>query len=209
MEQKVFNVKEFDVKKKVDDIDYSLRNNIIDLALDFMFNDKGAYLPSQRDISLLLSLIYNCFLITDEDNLEIDIFESNFSSDELYELAYLYDYKSDLPKRKLTAIEKDIDEIIRCKLLDMEIGLNRTSKYDDILDSILDFIDKYKNVFSNVDINKYVKDISMLSKKMGDVKEEDVVKNIVKLMHDHPIEENDENKNDEEVLKELIDKNVN
>ena len=33
MEQKVFNVKEFDVKKKVDDIDYSLRNNIIDLAL--------------------------------------------------------------------------------------------------------------------------------------------------------------------------------
>lgn len=209
MEQKVFNVKEFDVKKKVDDIDYSLRNNIIDLALDFMFNDKGAYLPSQRDISLLLSLIYNCFLITDEDNLEIDIFESNFSSDELYELAYLYDYKSDLPKRKLNAIEKDIDEIIRCKLLDMEIGLNRTSKYDDILDSILDFIDKYKNVFSNVDINKYVKDISMLSKKMGDVKEEDVVKNIVKLMHDHPIEENDENKNDEEVLKELIDKNVN
>ena len=209
MEQKVFNVKEFDVKKKVDDIDYSLRNNIIDLALDFMFNDKGAYLPSQRDISLLLSLIYNCFLITDEDNLEIDIFESNFSSDELYELAYLYDYKSDLPKRKLNAIEKDIDEIIRCKLLDMEIGLNRTSKYDDILDSILDFINKYKNVFSNIDINKYVKDISMLSKKMGDVKEEDVVKNIVKLMHDHPIEEKDENKNDEEVLKELIDKNVN
>lgn len=209
MEQKVFNVKEFDVKKKVDDIDYSLRNNIIDLALDFMFNDKGAYLPSQRDISLLLSLIYNCFLITDEDNLEIDIFESNFSSDELYELAYLYDYKSDLPKRKLNAIEKDIDEIIRCKLLDMEIGLNRTSKYDDILDSILDFISKYKNVFANIDINKYVKDISMLSKKMGDVKEEDVVKNIVKLMHDHPIEENDENKNDEEVLKELIDKNVN
>lgn len=209
MEQKVFNVKEFDVKKKVDDIDYSLRNNIIDLALDFMFNDKGAYLPSQRDISLLLSLIYNCFLITDEDNLEIDIFESNFSSDELYELAYLYDYKSDLPKRKLNAIEKDIDEIIRCKLLDMEIGLNRTSKYDDILDSILDFISKYKNVFANIDINKYVKDISMLSKKMGDVKEEDVVKNIVKLMHDRPIEENDENKNDEEVLKELIDKNVN
>lgn len=209
MEQKVFNVKEFDVKKKVDDIDYSLRNNIIDLALDFMFNDKGAYLPSQRDISLLLSLIYNCFLITDEDNLEIDIFESNFSSDELYELAYLYDYKSDLPKRKLNAIEKDIDEIIRCKLLDMEIGLNRTSKYDDILDSILDFISKYKNVFANIDINKYVKDISMLSKKIGDVKEEDVVKNIVKLMHDHPIEENDENKNDEEVLKELIDKNVN
>lgn len=209
MEQKVFNVKEFDVKKKVDDIDYSLRNNIIDLALDFMFNDKGAYLPSQRDISLLLSLIYNCFLITDEDNLEIDIFESNFSSDELYELAYLYDYKSDLPKRKLNAIEKDIDEIIRCKLLDMEIGLNRTSKYDDILDSILDFISKYKNVFANIDINKYVKDISMLSKKMGDVKEEDVVKNIVKLMHDHPIEEKDENKNDEEVLKELIDKNVN
>ena len=209
MEQKVFNVKEFDVKKKVDDIDYSLRNNIIDLALDFMFNDKGAYLPSQRGISLLLSLIHNCFLITDEDNLEIDIFESNFSSDELYELAYLYDYKSDLPKRKLNAIEKDIDEIIRCKLLDMEIGLNRTSKYDDILDSILDFISKYKNVFANIDINKYVKDISMLSKKMGDVKEEDVVKNIVKLMHDHPIEENDENKNDEEVLKELIDKNVN
>ena len=209
MEQKVFNVKEFDVKKKVDDIDYSLRNNIIDLALDFMFNDKGAYLPSQRDISLLLSLINNCFLITDEDNLEIDIFESNFSSDELYELAYLYDYKSDLPKRKLNAIEKDIDEIIRCKLLDMEIGLNRTSKYDDILDSILDFISKYKNVFANIDINKYVKDISMLSKKMGDVKEEDVVKNIVKLMHDRPIEENDENKNDEEVLKELIDKNVN
>ena len=209
MEQKVFNVKEFDVKKKVDDIDYSLRNNIIDLALDFMFNDKGAYLPSQRDISLLLSLIHNCFLITDEDNLEIDIFESNFSSDELYELAYLYDYKSDLPKRKLNAIEKDIDEIIRCKLLDMEIGLNRTSKYDDILDSILDFINKYKNVFSNIDINKYVKDISMLSKKMGNVKEEDVVKNIVKLMHDHPIEENDENKNDEELLKELIDKNVN
>lgn len=209
MEQKVFNVKEFDVKKKVDDIDYSLRNNIIDLALDFMFNDKGAYLPSQRDISLLLSLIYNCFLITDEDNLEIDIFESDFSSDDLYELAYLYDYKSDLPKRKLNAIEKDIDEIIHCKLLDMEIGLNRTSKYDDILDSILDFINKYKNVFANVDINKYVKDISMLSKKMGDVKEEDVVKNIVKLMHDHPIEENDENKNDEEVLKELIDKNVN
>ena len=93
--------------------------------------------------------------------------------------------------------------------MDREIGLNRTSKYDDILDSILDFIDKYKNVFLNVDINKYVKDISMLSKKMGDVKEEDVVKNIVKLMHDHPIEENDENKNDEEVLKELIDKNVN
>lgn len=209
MEQKVFNVKEFDVKKKVDDIDYSLRNNIIDLALDFMFNDKGAYLPSQRDISLLLSLIYNCFLITDEDNLEIDIFESDFSSDELYELAYLYDYKSELPKRKLNAIEKDIDEIIRCKLLDMEIGLNRTSKYDDILDSILDFISKYKNVFANIDINKYVKDISMLSKKMGDVKEEDVVKNIVKLMHDHPIEENDKNKNDEEVLKELIDKNVN
>ena len=91
----------------------------------------------------------------------------------------------------------------------MEIGLNRTSKYDDILDSILDFISKYKNVFANIDINKYVKDISMLSKKMGDVKEEDVVKNIVKLMHDHPIEEKDENKNDEEVLKELIDKNVN
>ena len=96
--------------EKVDDIDYSLRNNIIDLALDFMFNDKGAYLPSQRDISLLLSLIHNCFLITDEDNLEIDIFESDFSSDDLYELAYLYDYKSDLPKRKLNAIEKDIDE---------------------------------------------------------------------------------------------------
>ena len=209
MEQKNFNVKDFDVKKKVEDINYSLRNNIVDMALDFMFNDKGAYLPSQRDISLLLSLIHNCFLITDEDNLEIDIFESNFSSDELYELAYLYDYKGDLPKRKLNAIEKDIDEIIKCKLLDMEIGLNRTSKYDDILDSVLDFIDKYKNVFGNVDIAKYVKDISMLSKKMGNITEEEVVKNIVKLMHEHPIENDDENNNENETLEELINKNVN
>ena len=209
MEQKNFNVKDFDVKKKVEDINYSLRNNIVDMALDFMFNDKGAYLPSQRDISLLLSLIHNCFLITDENNLEIDIFESEFSSDDLYELAYLYDYKSDLPKRKLNAIEKDIDEIIRCKLLDMEIGLNRTSKYDDILDSILDFIDKYKNVFANVDINKYVKDISMLSKKFGNITEEEVVKNIVKLMHEQPIENDNENVNDNETLEELIDKNVN
>lgn len=209
MEQKNFNVKDFDVKKTVEDINYSLRNNIVDMALDFMFNDKGAYLPSQRDISLLLSLIHNCFLITDEDNLEIDIFESNFSSDELYELAYLYDYKGDLPKRKLNAIEKDIDEIIKCKLLDMEIGLNRTSKYDDILDSVLDFIDKYKNVFGNVDIAKYVKDISMLSKKMGNITEEEVVKNIVKLMHEHPIENDDENNNENETLEELINKNVN
>lgn len=209
MDEKKLVTFEYDVQRKVDDIDYKLRNDILNLALEFMFNEKDMYLPSQRDIALILSLIHHCYKITDKDNLEVDIFESDFTPDELYELAYLYDYKSDLPKRKLNAIEKDIDEIIRCKLLDMEIGLNRTSKYDDILDSILDFINKYKNVFANVDINKYVKDISMLSKKMGDVKEEDVVKNIVKLMHDHPIEENDENKNDEEVLKELIDKNVN
>ena len=93
------------------------------------------------------------------------------------------------------------------------IGRYFLIKYGFIIDDDLKYSQVYiigeSNNKGNVDINKYVKDISMLSKKMGDVKEEDAVKNIVKLMHDHPIEENDENKNDEEVLKELIDKNVN
>lgn len=187
---------EYNVELKIDDIDYAIRKSIIDIAMLLMFDEQGVYLPAQKNIYYLLSLIHNCFKITDRTGSEIDIFKSNLSNDELYEIAYFYDYERDLPYRKLRDIKNDIDESIRYRLLNLEMKANRTSKYDDVLDSILEFISKYKNVFNNIDINKYVKDISMLSKKIGDIKEEDVVKNIVKLMHDNPIEKININEND-------------
>lgn len=175
------------VKKKT--LDFEERNEFIEHFLILALEEDDTINPFFRalaeDIAVLHS--YFEFELADGSMYEVDLLQDQYSTDDLYDLAYMFDFYDgyDVNYRQIGDILSDLDMFIENNKKTSE------SKYDALLDKLFEVLDKYEK-FSEVDIDKFVKSMSVLSKKLGSVSNEELVKVIIETMKDDkPIEEDD------------------
>lgn len=175
------------VKKKT--LDFEERNEFIEHFLILALEEDDTINPFFRalaeDIAVLHS--YFEFELADGSMYEVDLLQDQYSTDDLYDLAYMFDIYDgyDVNYRQIGDILSDLDMFIENNKKTSE------SKYDALLDKLFEVLDKYEK-FSEVDIDKFVKSMSVLSKKLGSVSNEELVKVIIETMKDDkPIEEED------------------
>ena len=175
------------VKKKT--LDFEERNEFIEHFLILALEEDDTINPFFRalaeDIAVLHS--YFEFELADGSMYEVDLLQDQYSTDDLYDLAYMFDIYDgyDVNYRQIGDILSDLDMFIENNKKTSE------SKYDALLDKLFEVLDKYEK-FSEVDIDKFVKSMSVLSKKLGSVSNEELVKVIIETMKDdRPIEEED------------------
>lgn len=175
------------VKKKT--LDFEERNEFIEHFLILALEEDDTINPFFRalaeDIAVLHS--YFEFELADGSMYEVDLLQDQYSTDDLYDLAYMFDIYDgyDVNYRQIGDTLSDLDMFIENNKKTSE------SKYDALLDKLFEVLDKYEK-FSEVDIDKFVKSMSVLSKKLGSVSNEELVKVIIETMKDDkPIEEED------------------
>lgn len=175
------------VKKKT--LGFEERNEFIEHFLILALEEDDTINPFFRalaeDIAVLHS--YFEFELADGSMYEVDLLQDQYSTDDLYDLAYMFDIYDgyDVNYRQIGDILSDLDMFIENNKKTSE------SKYDALLDKLFEVLDKYEK-FSEVDIDKFVKSMSVLSKKLGSVSNEELVKVIIETMKDDkPIEEED------------------
>lgn len=175
------------VKKKT--LDFEERNEFIEHFLILALEEDDTINPFFRalaeDIAVLHS--YFEFELADGSMYEVDLLQDQYSTDDLYDLAYMFDIYDgyDVNYRQIGDILSDLDMFIENNKKTSE------SKYDALLNKLFEVLDKYEK-FSEVDIDKFVKSMSVLSKKLGSVSNEELVKVIIETMKDDkPIEEED------------------
>lgn len=175
------------VKKKT--LDFEERNEFIEHFLILALEEDDTINPFFRALAEDIAVLHSYFEFELEDGsmYEVNLLEDQYSMDDLYDLAYMFDIYDgyDVNYRQIGDILSDLDMFIENNKKTSE------SKYDALLDKLFEVLDKYEK-FSEVDINKFVKSMSVLSKKLGSVSNEELVKVIIETMKDDkPIEEED------------------
>lgn len=186
------NIVGYKLKKKI--LSYEDRGYLLNLATLLIKGEDNEYMPTLKKFAFDIVILDAYFEFTNDKGEIVNII-TVLNTDELYDLVYKFDYKeldNEIIKRQIKDLKETFEDLISYELMMIEIEQNRSSKYDYILDSILEMIDRYKNVFDNLNVEEFVNDVSMLSKKLKNVTQENVVKEIVKTMKAHPI--NKENK---------------
>ena len=176
------NIVSYKLKKEF--LSYDERSILLSTAMLILKGVDGEYMPTLKEVGFKIAVLIAYFDFYNDKEEVVDILEQLDTSG-LYELIYKFDYnelKDGLTQRQLKEIRDSFDNLVQYELIVIEIENNRTSKYDKVLDAIMEMFDKYKEFFDNVDVQKLVKDISMINHKLGNVKQEDIVKEIVKIM---------------------------
>lgn len=176
------------LKAKKQTLNYEERNDLIEHFLILALEEDDTINPFFRSLAEDIAVLHAYFEFELEDGsmYEVNLLEDQYSMDDLYDLAYMFDIYDgyDVNYRQIGDILSDLDMFIDNKK-------TSESKYDALLDKLFEVLDKYEK-FSEVDINKFVKSMSVLSKKLGSVSNEELVKVIIETMKDDkPIEEED------------------
>ena len=177
------------LKAKKRTLNYEERNDLIEHFLILALEEDDTINPFFRSLAEDIAVLHAYFEFELEDGsmYEVNLLEDQYSMDDLYDLAYMFDIYDgyDVNYRQIGDILSDLDMFIENNKKSPE------SKYDALLDKLFEVLDKYEK-FSEVDIDKFVKSMSVLSKKLGSVSNEELVKVIIETMkEDQPIDEED------------------